>query len=291
MMNILVTGGKGQLGTSLRDIAETVEGFNFVFVDIDELDITDYDQVTDFFRAEKFSYCINCAAYTAVDKAEQEVDLCYQINADGALNLAKACREFGCILIHISTDFVFSGNAKTPYKETDSPGPLNVYGASKLKGESGVRENLKEYFIVRTSWVYSEHGRNFVKTMLELAKVRRELEVVSDQFGSPTYARDLAFFLLYLIESKSDAYGTYHFSNQGSISWFDFSVEIFNYTQNKVVVRPVTSEDFKSAAQRPKRSTLSLTKTVDTFPIKIPSWKESLHICLTRLRSNKYDGI
>ena len=284
MKNILVTGGKGQLGTSLRDIAESVEDFKFVFVDIDELDITDYGQVADFFRTEKFSYCINCAAYTAVDQAEQEVDLCYRINAYGPLNLARACREIGCILIHISTDFVFSGDSNTPYKETDSPGPLNVYGASKLKGELGVQENLKEHFIVRTSWVYSEHGRNFVKTMLDLAKVRKELKVVSDQFGSPTYARDLASFLLLLIESKSDAYGTYHYSNKGSISWYDFSVEIFDYSQKKVVVSPVTSEDFKSAAQRPKRSTLNLTKTVATFPIKIPSWKESLHICLARLR-------
>lgn len=284
MTNILVTGGKGQLGTSLRDIAESVEGCKFVFVDIDELDITDYGQVADFFRTEKFSYCINCAAYTAVDKAEQEVDLCYRINADGPLNLAKACREIGCILIHVSTDFVFSGNSNTPYKETDSPGPLNVYGASKLKGELGVQENLKEHFIVRTSWVYSEHGRNFVKTMLDLAKVRKELKLVSDQIGSPTYARDLASFLLLLIESKSGAYGIYHYSNKGSISWYDFAIEIFDYTQKKVVVIPVTSEEFKSAAQRPKRSSLSLTKTVATFPITIPSWKESLHICLARLR-------
>lgn len=284
MTNILVTGGKGQLGTSLRDIAESVEGCKFVFVDIDELDITDYGQVADFVRTEKFSYCINCAAYTAVDKAEQEVDLCYRINADGPLNLAKACREIGCILIHVSTDFVFSGNSNTPYKETDSPGPLNVYGASKLKGELGVQENLKEHFIVRTSWVYSEHGRNFVKTMLDLAKVRKELKLVSDQIGSPTYARDLASFLLLLIESKSGAYGIYHYSNKGSISWYDFAIEIFDYTQKKVVVIPVTSEEFKSAAQRPKRSSLSLTKTVATFPITIPSWKESLHICLARLR-------
>ncbi len=280
MINILVTGAKGQLGSSIRELVKDTEQYKFIFTDSKSLDITVEKDVLDVFEHNNLDYCINCAAYTAVDKAEIETDLCYRVNADAVKILAKACAAKHCILIHVSTDFIFDGSKKEPYLENDLPNPLNVYGASKLKGEQWVEEHLEDFFIVRTSWVYSKFGYNFVKTMLKLGEEGRELNVVSDQYGAPTYAMDLAKFIMVLIEKKSEAFGLYHFSNIGSISWFDFAKAIFELSEKKVVVNPIRSSEYEVKALRPKYSVLNLEKASKLLSQPIKKWDDSLAQCL-----------
>jgi dTDP-4-dehydrorhamnose reductase len=283
-MRILVTGSHGQLGRCIQDLAIENPKEEFVFTDYQELDITQTDKVNDFFANRSFDYCINCAAYTSVDTAENEPDIVFKINAEGPKNLAKACLDFGCILIHISTDFVFDGTKKTPYTEEDIPNPINVYGASKLKGELNLKQILDKYFIIRTSWVYSEHGSNFLKTMLRLGKERDELKVVNDQMGSPTYAADLAAFIIFLIIHKKDEYGLFHFSNQGSISWYDFAKTILKLISSNCEILPITTVDYPTAAIRPSYSVLDKTKVKKLFKIDIPEWEASLTHCLNKIR-------
>lgn len=260
MTTVLVTGANGQLGKSIHRIASNYPELKFIFTDVADLDITNSEAVDAFFQSNKIAYCINCAAYTNVDKAEEEVDKAFLINATAAKNLAESCKNFGAVLIHVSTDFVFDGTKETPYTEEDTPNPLSVYGKSKLKGEAYIQKIWDKHFIVRTSWLYSEYGSNFVKTMLRLAETRDEISVVNDQIGSPTYAGDLASFLLEIIDKPSKDYGLYHYSNGGSISWYDFAVEIFKQHKKAVRVVPIPTTAYPTAAKRPAYSVLDLQK-------------------------------
>lgn len=276
MKRVLVTGANGQLGKSIHRIAKDYPELKFVFTDVAELDITNGEAVDAFFQSNKIAYCINCAAYTAVDKAEEAVDKAFLINAKAVKNLAESCRNSGTVLIHISTDFVFDGSKRTPYVEEDTPNPLSVYGKSKLKGEQFIQEILDRHFIVRTSWLYSEYGNNFVKTMLRLAETRDEISVVNDQIGSPTYAGDLASFLLEIINKPSKDYGIYHYSNEGSLSWYDFAVEIFKQHKKAVRVVPIPTSAYPTAAKRPAYSVMSKSKIKKSLNWEVSLWSENL---------------
>ena len=273
MKQVLVTGANGQLGKSIKRISLNFKGLKFVFTDVADLDITNSEEVNTFFESNALDYCINCAAYTEVDKAEEEAEKVYSINATAVKNLAEACQKTGAVLIHISTDFVFDGTKRTPYTEEDMPNPLSVYGKSKLKGEEHVQESCDRHFIVRTSWLYSEYGNNFVKKMLRLAETRKQISVVNDQIGSPTYAGDLAEFILKVISSESTAYGLYHYSNLGAISWYDFAVEIFRQHQKNVHVVPIPTRAYPTLANRPAFSVMDLSRVKIIFGSTIPLWK------------------
>lgn len=283
MKTILVTGGNGQLGRCFRDIALDQDEYHFIFVDVEELDITKKDQILNYFTKNSISYCLNCAAYTAVDKAESDPLLASAINEKGAENLAIVCNEFDATLIHISTDFVFSGNKNCPYVESDEPDPINVYGQTKWKGEQAVISNVSNHLIIRTSWLYSEYGHNFLKTMLRLATHNPHVAVVNDQKGTPTYARDLAKCIFRIVSEKNQNFGVYHYSNEGEATWFDFAQEIFVVANKAINLRPITSEDYPTPAKRPKYSVLDKSKIKNTFKIDIPYWGEALKECLSRL--------
>lgn len=267
MINILVTGSNGQLGQCLKDLKDIHSNINFTFVSSSELDISDKKSIEIIFSAGEFKYCINCAAYTKVDKAEEEVELAYSVNAEAVKYLAESCKENDVTLIHISTDFVFDGQKAVPYTENDDPNPINVYGSSKLKGEQYVQEIMEDYFIIRTSWVYSEYGNNFVKTMLRLADEKKEINVVNDQIGNPTYAGDLARFILFLINEPSVNRGIYNFSNFGNISWYDFATKIFQISKNQIKINWVETNEYPTKARRPSYSVLELSKTNRIYPI------------------------
>jgi dTDP-4-dehydrorhamnose reductase len=275
-MVILVTGANGQLGQAIQFVASDYEDCQFIFASSQDLDITNQTNVNQFFEHNKIDFCINAAAYTAVDKAESDVEKATLVNVDGPKNLAIACKKHQVKLIHISTDFVFDGSAEKPYLETDTTNPLGVYGQTKLDGENAIIENFSDYFIVRTSWVYSQFGNNFMKTMLRLASERDSLNIVSDQIGSPTNAVDLAKATLSIIKSNSSAYGIYNFSNEGTASWFDFAKEIFNVNDVCIDVNPIPTEAFPTPAKRPKYSVLDKTKIKETFNIEIKSWQQAL---------------
>jgi len=287
-MKILVTGSKGQLGSKINDLSVDYQNFNFAFTDLDELDITNFNSVLDFFKIEKPSIVINCAAYTAVDKAEDDYENAFKINALGPENLAKACNVHNSKFIHISTDYVFDGKEReNPYLESDFTSPQSVYGSTKLEGENSVLKNLQDAIIIRTAWLYSEYGHNFVKTMLNLASNRTELSVVNDQVGSPTYAGDLAQAILQIsmqyFEKNYWKSGIYHFSNLGKCTWFEFSKEIFKIKNIDITVNPVTSEEFPSKVKRPKYSVLDKEKIISTYNIDVPDWRDSLKIVLEKL--------
>lgn len=283
MKKILVTGANGQLGRCIQDLAVEYSGLTFVFTDYRELDITSQESVNIFFENEKFDYCINCAAYTAVDKAEEEIEQAYLINAEGVKHLAIACNEWDTILLHISTDFVFDGQKDTPYTEEDSPNPINVYGASKLKGEQYVQEILDKYFIIRTSWVYSEYGHNFVKTMLRLGKERDEISVVNDQIGTPTYAGDLAKVILNITSSSNNIYGLYHYSNEGVASWFDFARTIFKEANIDINLNSIKTEKYPTPAKRPAFSVMDKAKIKQELKFGISNWRDSLRESLSKV--------
>jgi len=277
MTNVLVTGGNGQLASCIKDVERKYDNLNFIYTDYLELNICDLNQVKVFLKTHtQIDYCINCAAYTAVDNAETEADKAFEINAIGAKNLAVVCKEYGVVLIHVSTDFVFDGKKTEPYTETDSTNPISVYGLSKLQGEVEISKVLQEYFIIRTSWLYSEHGNNFMKTMLKLAETRDEIGVVSDQIGSPTYAGDLAECIIHVIKQKSKNYGTYHYSNEGIASWYDFAKAIFDFSNIKIKVNPIKTEAYPTPAKRPVFSVLDKSKIKNNLKVDILYWKESL---------------
>ena len=277
MTTILVTGGNGQLASCIKDVEKQYDDLNIIYTDHLELDIGELNQIQTFFKSNpQIDYCINCAAYTAVDKAETEAEKAFEINATGAKNLAQVCNDHDAILIHVSTDFVFDGEKNEPYTETDVANPISVYGASKLQGEVEIQQALKEYFIIRTSWLYSEYGNNFMKTMLRLAETRDGISVVSDQIGTPTYAGDLAEIIIQIINTKTEKYGIYHYSNEGVASWFEFAKEIFKLTKNKIKVNPIPSIEYLTPAKRPKYSVLDKKKIIDVFKIDIPFWRDSL---------------
>lgn len=275
---VLVTGASGQLGKCIQKIVEEFprNKFKFVFKSFEELDITDSEAVFNLFNAENFAFCINCAAYTNVDKAESNIEKAKLVNVQGVENLASTCHANNTILIHISTDFVFDGDSTNPYKETDEFNPLAIYGTTKLSGERIITQVLKRYFIIRTSWLYSEYGHNFMKTMLRLAEERDELAVVNDQKGTPTYAMDLADFILKIVYGESQSFGVYHYSNNGETTWYGFAAAIFELSKIQITLNPISTSEFPTPAKRPKYSVLDTSKTQDIFAVEFPDWKESL---------------
>ncbi len=276
-MVVLVTGANGQLGQALRAASVKALGLYFVFADSADLDICSPDSIRRNFDFHKPDFCINAAAYTAVDKAESEAERAFAVNADAVNLLAAACAEFDCTLIQISTDFVFDGKKREPYLESDGPHPLNVYGASKLAGEVNAAKAPK-HFIVRTSWVYSHFGNNFYKTMLRLASERERLTVVNDQFGTPTYAPDLASALIHMIQSNSRQFGIYHYSNLGEATWYDFAAEIFRVNKIDIDLQPVPTSAFPTAATRPSYSVMDKSKIMKVFNLSIRQWQDAIPI-------------
>lgn len=285
--NVLITGAKGQLGSEIHELAGVFPQFRFVFTDIDSLNLTDKDEVFAFFRENEFAYLINCSAYTAVDKAEEEEALCYQVNRDAVVNLAEAAKG-RCRIIHISTDYVFSGDGDSPLKESDPVNPQSVYGRSKLAGEKALMERLPDdSIIIRTAWLYSVFGNNFVKTMIRLGREREALNVVNDQQGTPTYARDLALAILNILtfadESKTFPAGIYHYSDEGVCSWYEFCLKIHQLAGITCRVTPVPTADYPTKAKRPMYSVLDKEKIKTTFNLTIPDWESSLRDCLDKL--------
>jgi dTDP-4-dehydrorhamnose reductase len=278
MKKVLVTGSNGQLGSEIRKLEKSFPAFQFVFTDIEELDLLDFQAVEQLISAGEFNICLNCAAYTAVDKAEDEEELAMKINVAAVENLAKVCEQNNVFLIHISTDYVFDGKAYRPYIETDSTSPKSVYGWSKLKGEKAVFENTSRAIIIRTSWLCSSFGNNFVKTMLRLGKEKSELGVVFDQVGTPTFAADLAKAMLIAAEQTTtrSIQEIYHFSNEGAVSWYDFAKAIMEEAGLNCKVNPIESKDFPTKASRPFYSVLNKAKIKQDFQIEIPYWRDSL---------------
>jgi dTDP-4-dehydrorhamnose reductase len=280
-MVVLVTGANGQLGQAIQHIAKSYLNLNFVFCNSTDLDISNKENCQAVFHKIKPDFCINAAAYTAVDKAESEQDKAELINVIGAKNLAETCNEFDTKLIHISTDFVFDGSNDKPYSETDIPNPKGVYGQTKLDGEKAIQAVFSKYYIIRTSWVYSQFGNNFMKTMLRLASERTSLSVVNDQMGTPTNAVDLAEALVQIIlnnnqQPTANHFGTYHFSNEGQCSWYDFAKKIFEINNVSIDLSAIPTEQFPTPAERPKYSVLDKSKIKSTFGLPIKTWEESL---------------
>ncbi|WP_019003535.1 dTDP-4-dehydrorhamnose reductase [Succinimonas amylolytica] len=270
--SVLVTGGNGQLATELKKILSKA-----VFVDVDVLDITDLSAVLSYVKSHGIEIIVNCAAYTAVDKAEDEEDFAYKVNAIGPENLAKT----KCKLIHVSTDYVFDGNGCVPYKTTDNTNPLSAYGRTKLAGEKAVMSNSDTAIIIRTAWLYSSQGNNFVKTMIRLGKERDVLNVVNDQIGSPTFAGDLAKAIVKIIPQLNPTVkGIYHYTNEGVCSWYDFAHAIITNENIECSVNPVSSEQYPTKAHRPSYSVLDKSLIKKTFGVEVPYWMESLKKCL-----------
>lgn len=271
-MKVLVTGASGQLGQALQFISPQYANIEFVFVGSDEGDICNVSKLNALFDKHRPDFCINTAAYTAVDKAESEPEAAQKINVDGAANLAQICKDYGTTLIHISTDFVFDGNKKTAYTEEDETNPQSVYGMTKRDGETGIIAILEQYYILRTSWVYSQFANNFMKTMLRLAQDRDSLNVVADQQGTPTHAVDLAEAILKIILSNKKAYGIYNFSNEGETSWYGFAKKIFEVNNVQIDLKPIPTSAYPTPARRPAYSVLSKEKIKEVFGIEIKPW-------------------
>jgi dTDP-4-dehydrorhamnose reductase len=282
-MQILVTGSYGQLGSEINQLCGNYPGWKFNFTDVDSLDITDEESVKKCFAENNFDFVVNCAAYTAVDKAESDIDVATKVNALAPELLGRYSKQSGAKLIQISTDYVFAGDAHQPYSEENAVNPQGVYGSTKLDGEQKCLFENPETVIIRTSWLYSAFGNNFVKTMLRLGKERGELGVVFDQVGTPTYAADLAAVILEIMNNENFVPGIYHYSNEGVASWFDFATAIFDISGVKCKVNPVLSDQFPTPAKRPHFSVLNKSKIRDTFGIEIPYWRESLKVCIDRL--------
>ena len=284
-MNILVTGCKGQLGTEIQKIAAADTLHQWYFTDIDNLDICDNDAVENAFTSHQIEVCINCAAYTAVDKAEDEPALAHKINALAPQILAKACKKHNALLVHVSTDYVFDGNGSNPYREDEPVCPQSVYGVTKAEGEKLIHESGCNYFIVRTAWLYSATGKNFVKTMLMLADTRDEINVVADQKGTPTWAYDLAEMLVHLINQNGTkpVHETFHFTNTGIITWYDFTVAIMEIAGKTCKVNPITTDQYPAKAHRPAYSVLDKSKIMAYTERQIPYWRDSLVKCIEEL--------
>ncbi len=291
MSNILVTGSNGQLGSELKSIIDEYKFDNFYFTDRSTLDISNFKQTKNFITSNKITYIINCAAYTAVDKAESDFENANTINHLAVKNLAQIAKENNISLLHISTDYVFDGKNYKPYKEDDIVNPQSIYGKTKLDGERAILElNPQNSIIIRTSWVYSSFGNNFVKTMLRLAKERDELGVIFDQVGTPTYARDLAATILQILPKiQNDNVEIYHYSNEGVCSWYDFAKAIFELSNIDIKVNPITTKEYPTPASRPHYSMLDKSKIKDQFEITIPYWKTSLTRCLEILAKEEND--
>ena len=285
MNNVLVFGASGQLGSCLLRIAKEKNINNVFFPEESSANILDNDGIETLFAQYEPTYCINCAAYTAVDKAEDDVSLARKINKDGAANLAAICKKYGAILIHVSTDFVFEGNNPHLLTENDVAKPVNIYGLTKLEGEQAITDTIDKYYILRTSWLYSEYGNNFVKTMQKLGSERDELKVIADQVGTPTYGVDLAETIFHIIISGKQEYGIYHYSNEGVASWYDFAKAIFELSEINVDLLPIKTSDYVTRATRPAFSVMDKTKIKSTFGLEIPYWRDSLAKCINVLNS------
>ena len=288
MKNILVTGAYGQLGNEVRILSANYPEYNFMFTDVDSLDICDKNELMDFVTGNDIRYIINCAAYTAVDKAEDDAELCEKINATAVKNLGLAAAEAGAGIIHVSTDYVFDGTSCRPYTEDMPTKPCSVYGKTKLKGEKNLLKACPNAIVIRTAWLYSPFGNNFVKTMIKLGSERESLNVIFDQVGTPTYAEDLADAILKAMDQTIDTDhnkgGIYHFSNEGVCSWYDFTIKIHEIAGIKTCkVNPIETKDYPTKAARPHYSVLNKTKIKQTFNITIPHWEESLKNCIKEL--------
>ncbi|KEI35414.1 dTDP-4-dehydrorhamnose reductase [Francisella sp. W12-1067] len=291
-MNVLVTGGNGQLGSELRELVCNlkleIQNYTFVFTNSKLLNITDHQAVKDFIIHNSIDVIINCAAYTAVDKAESDIEMANKINHLAVANMAMIAKEFNISLIHISTDYVFDGKNYKPYLETDNINPQSVYGITKSAGEKAIQEiNPKNSIIIRTSWVYSYYGNNFVKTMLNLGQDRDSLGVIFDQVGSPTYAKDLAEVILVILpDIKNQNVQIYNYSNEGALSWYDFAREIMDMANISCQVNPIETKAYPTLAKRPHYSLLNKSKIKEDFDIVIPYWKDSLKDCIKRLQED-----
>lgn len=288
MTNILLTGAYGQLGSEIYGLTPNYQNFHFYSTDVDTLDITDFKSIEAFFEDNTFDFVINCAAYTAVDRAEQEREQAYRINVTAPKFLAEIAKKYDSKLIHISTDYVFDGKNYRPYCENDPPNPVSFYGKTKREGENQILATGAQAVIIRTAWLYSAFGSNFVKTMLRLGKERKKLNVVFDQIGSPTYGKDLGKVILDVVRMSAEnpetfKAGIYHFSNEGVCSWFDFARQIMENAHLDCHVEPIETKDFPTPAQRPHFSVLNKSKIKETFGIRIPYWKDSLDDCISRL--------
>ena len=293
-MRILVTGKSGQLGRSIHKVINTNQSLNeFIFVDRGELDFSQEESIASYFNNNKFDIVINCAAYTAVDKAEEQQELANQVNHLAVKQLAEIAKEQKTKLIHISTDYIFDGEASHSYTETAETNPINIYGKTKLAGEKAIQAIMStNAIIIRASWVYSEYGNNFVDTMLRLSKEQNKLNVVNDQIGSPTYATDLANTILKIInnkdyQAKDQATEVYHYTNKGKISWYEFAKEIFELSDIRCTVNPITTKQYPTPAKRPKNTLMNKDKITKTFSMDIPNWKESLNTCIAILKEQQ----
>ncbi|MEM9886061.1 MAG: dTDP-4-dehydrorhamnose reductase [Bacteroidota bacterium] len=294
MIHILVTGANGQVGSELQYLSSQYPEFQFTFTDYTELDITREQVVNNYFKAISFDYCINCAAYTSVDQAENEVQKAQKINVTGVKNLATACQINATHLFHLSTDYVYHNHQNRPIVESDKTSPKSVYGKTKLEGERIAQHALSSTTIIRTSWVYSSFGKNFVKTMLRLSRERSELSVVFDQIGTPTYARALANAILDILRKAERENlqttilsGIFHYSNEGVTSWYDFTKAIFELENISTPVVPIETKDYPTPAARPPFSLLNKAKIKATFDLEIPHWRESLKVCLKEMKQLK----
>ena len=281
---ILVTGANGQLGKELQAASGAWPSFDFIFLGREDLPMQHPDKIAGIIEEIHPSWCINCAAYTAVDKAETEKHLADTVNGEAVGRLAEACRKIKARLIHISTDYVFDGSSATPLKEDDPTGPLNVYGATKLKGEQLALEQNPDTLIIRTSWVYSEFGNNFVKTMMRLMNEKPFLNIIDDQIGSPTYAADLAAAILHIVAAKKFVPGIYHYSNEGQTSWYGFAQTIKELTGSACPLHPISTAQYPTPAKRPHYSLLDKGRIKTTYGLEIPDWQSSLRTCLSKLR-------
>jgi dTDP-4-dehydrorhamnose reductase len=290
-MKVLITGSNGQLGSEIRELASEYENLQCVFKDLPELDICDTDALNTFIIDQHINAVINCAGYTAVDKAEENSEIAEQVNVKGVLNLVNALEKVDGKLIHISTDYVFDGNHSQPYKESDSVSPIGVYGETKRAGELAVLNSSIDAIVIRTSWLYSKYGNNFVKTMLRLGNEKKSIQVVSDQKGTPTYAKDLAKTCLDIL---SDAGSTniskkgslYHYSNEGVTSWYGFATAIMEISNIDCKVIPIETKDYPTQARRPLYSVLDKSKIKSDFKVTIPHWRDSLTNCIKKINHN-----
>ncbi len=287
MAVLLITGANGQLGNEMRCIADRDNINSYIFTDVEELDITNFSDICNFVEIHKPDFIINCAAYTAVDKAEDDSEICAKINTLAVENLANAAKIANAKVIHVSTDYVYGGDATMPYIESDTTNPKSVYGKTKLEGEIALTNILPEQSItIRTSWLYSSFGRNFVKTMISLGKERESLNVVCDQRGTPTFARDLANAIMSIVNSNKFESGIYNYSNEGECSWHEFACEIFKIADIDCMVNAITTDQYPTKAQRPAYSVLDKSKIKKVYGLEIPEWRESLKECIKLLNSN-----
>jgi dTDP-4-dehydrorhamnose reductase len=287
-LKILVTGGNGQLGNELKVLSKDFSDYNFIFTDLPELDLNDRKATDDFIGTIQPRILINCAAYTAVDKAETEKESAQKVNCNVVKSLAETCRSKGIFMIHGSTDYVFDGQGNSPYTENEPTNPQSVYGKTKLDGETAMMNSKVNGIIIRTSWLYSTFGGNFVKTMIRLQKEKGEINVVADQIGSPTYARDLARAILHILPQIDTCKGTdiFHFANSDVTSWYDFAKEIFNISKLNCIVNPISTAEYPTPAKRPQYSVLKTDKIRERFGVEIPAWQDSLRECIQRMKEN-----